>query len=109
MSSTAAEYKADVPVADALTSETLDSELSPNSAVMESFASVQEADNSLEFDLGVVESEPAKVAESSPAEELVVAEINDAAASADENILEFTMSSDDSPALTIAEPVSAEL
>jgi len=109
VSDAAAEYKADAPVADALTSETLDSELSPSSAVIESFASVQEADNSLEFDLGVVEPEPAKVAESSPAEEFVVADINDAAASADENILEFTMSSDDSPALTIAEPVSAEL
>jgi len=116
-SDTLAEVKADAPVAENFTSSMLDSELSPNSAVMESFASVQETDNSLEFDLGVAEPESVEVAEPSLAEEFVVADESDAAASPDDNIaaspddniLEFTMSSDESPALTIAAPVNAEL
>ncbi|HEY0841739.1 FimV/HubP family polar landmark protein [Methylotenera sp.] len=108
-SDTVAEVKADAPLAETFTSSMLDSELSPNSAVMESFASVQETDNSLEFDLGVAEPESVEVAEPSLAEEFVVADESDAAASPDDNILEFTMSSDESPALTIAEPVNAEL
>jgi len=107
-SDTVAEVKADAAVAETFTADMLESELSPNSAVMESFASVQAADNSLEFDLGVVEPESAKVAVSSLADEIVVADNSDVVAADDENILEFTMSSDDSPALTVAEPASVE-
>ncbi|TFW71706.1 hypothetical protein C3Y98_06370 [Methylotenera oryzisoli] len=108
VSDTVTEVKADAPLAETFTADMLESELSPNSAVMESFASVQAADNSLEFDLGVVEPEPAKVAVSSLADEVVVADASDVVAADDESILEFTMSSDDSPALTIAEPISVE-
>ncbi len=109
-SDTATEYKAEAPVTETFTSEVLGSEMSPSSAVMESFASAQESDNSLEFDLGVVEPEPVKVAVSSAAEEeLAVPDSNDAVASEDGNLLEFTMGSDDSATLAFAEPVSAEL
>jgi len=108
VSDTVAEVNVDVPVAETFTADMLESELSPNSAVIESFGSVQAADNSLEFDLGVVEPEPAKVAVSSLADEIVVADASDVVAADDENILEFTMSSDDTPALTVAEPTSVE-
>jgi len=108
VSDTVTEVKADAPLAETFTADMLESELSPNSAVMESFASVQAADNSLEFDLGVVEPEPAKVVAPSRVDQIVIADASDVVAADDENILEFTMSSDDSPALTIAEPISLE-
>jgi len=119
VSDSAAEYTTEAPVADALVlgtfaSDTLNSELSPSSAVMESFATAQDADNGLEFDLGVVEPEPVVVIEPSPAEELSVADSSDVAMSADDNLLEFTMGADDSSDLTmvvpeIVESASAEL
>ncbi|ACT47885.1 conserved hypothetical protein [Methylotenera mobilis JLW8] len=112
VSEPATTYKAEVPTADPLAldmlaseTEAFDSKLSPSSAVMESFASVQEADNSLEFDLGVAEPEPSAVA----AEELVIADDSDAALtnnnlSADDNLLEFSMGTDDSADLAVVEP-----
>lgn len=128
VSDTAA-YKAETPAVDALAldtfaSETLTNELSPSSAVMESFSTAQEADNSLEFDLGIAEPEPIKADESSTVEELVIADSSDAAVAADslnsdnpnadDNVLEFSMGADDSSDLTMVEPelvesVSAEL
>ncbi len=85
-------------------------EFSPSDVVMESFSSAQDADNSLEFDLGVPEIEPVVEVESKPTDEVMPADdavINEPVVTADDNALAFTFGSDDSSEL--AAPFNAEL
>ena len=116
-------YKTETPAVDALgldtiASETLTNELSPSSAVIESFSTAQEADNGLEFDLGLAEPESIKADELSVVEDFVIADSSDATvtvdglnsnnSSVDDNVLEFSMSADDSSDLTMLEPELVE-
>jgi pilus assembly protein FimV len=66
-------------------------EFSPSPAVVESFASAQVADESLDFDLGIPEVEPERANESMLADSAVTEE---AVNSLDDNTLEFTFGSD---------------
>jgi pilus assembly protein FimV len=86
--------------------------LSPSSVVMDSFASAQDVDEGLAFDLGVPDVELAVQVEPEQVDKAVLVEsaVADASNDIDDNTLEFTFGSDEeSEPIVVTPPVSAEL